>query len=243
MKLNQLDIECTAVTTTGFPTVITIFSAPNYLDVHGNKGAILRYENNVFNILQFNSSPHPYYLPTFANVFNWSLPFVAENVAKMLMTVFNCVDDIEADKEEALIRRRDIIRHKVMTVSKLLLMYKKLREKREALVVAGLLSPKGTELPNTLNIDSTDQSQMDMVKKALNDLGEDTFNGAKILDRPNEKRPSIDLGSSMPVSELRLRRYASRDKILFKKRNNSSPVFNRMRVTQIQTPEIKENRT
>jgi len=63
---------------TGFPTVITLFSAPNYLDVHGNKAAILRYENNVFNIRQFNHSPHPYSLPGFMNVFNWSLPFVAE---------------------------------------------------------------------------------------------------------------------------------------------------------------------
>lgn len=27
---------------TGFPSVITIFSAPNYLDAYNNKGAILR---------------------------------------------------------------------------------------------------------------------------------------------------------------------------------------------------------
>lgn len=29
---------------TGFPTVITLFSAPNYLDAYNNKGAIMRYE-------------------------------------------------------------------------------------------------------------------------------------------------------------------------------------------------------
>ncbi len=28
--------------TTGFPSVITLFSAPNYLDAYANKGAILR---------------------------------------------------------------------------------------------------------------------------------------------------------------------------------------------------------
>jgi serine/threonine-protein phosphatase 2B catalytic subunit len=27
----------------GFPTVITLFSAPNYLDAYNNKGAILRF--------------------------------------------------------------------------------------------------------------------------------------------------------------------------------------------------------
>lgn len=33
--------------TTGFPSVMTIFSAPNYLDVYGNKAAVLKYESNV----------------------------------------------------------------------------------------------------------------------------------------------------------------------------------------------------
>jgi len=32
---------------TAFPSLITIFSAPNYLDVYNNKAAILKYENNL----------------------------------------------------------------------------------------------------------------------------------------------------------------------------------------------------
>jgi serine/threonine-protein phosphatase 2B catalytic subunit len=43
--------------TTGFPSVMTIFSAPNYLDVYNNKAAVLKYENNVMNIRQFSKLP------------------------------------------------------------------------------------------------------------------------------------------------------------------------------------------
>jgi serine/threonine-protein phosphatase 2B catalytic subunit len=64
--------------TVDFPSVITIFSAPNYCDVYNNKGAVIKFKNNMVNIQQFNYSPHPFILPQFMNIFNWSIPFVSE---------------------------------------------------------------------------------------------------------------------------------------------------------------------
>jgi serine/threonine-protein phosphatase 2B catalytic subunit len=54
--------------TTGFPSVMTIFSAPNYLDVYNNKAAVLKYENNVMNIRQFSEFDFLFCRGDYANV-------------------------------------------------------------------------------------------------------------------------------------------------------------------------------
>ncbi|KAK4054233.1 3',5'-cyclic-nucleotide phosphodiesterase (PDEase) (3':5'-CNP) [Microbotryomycetes sp. JL201] len=140
--------------TTGFPSVMTIFSAPNYLDVYNNKAAVLKYENNVMNIRQFNCSPHPYWLPNFMDVFTWSLPFVGEKITDMLIAILGVCSQEELDEEEELVEdeamaspaaeiiepemteeeileRRQAIKNKILAVGKMSKMFSVLREDAE----------------------------------------------------------------------------------------------------------------
>ena len=82
--------------TTGFPSGMTLFSAPNYLDVYNNKAAILKYESNVLNIRQFNATPHPYWLPNFMDAFTWSLPFVGEKSTLIVYSELSFSQDLDA---------------------------------------------------------------------------------------------------------------------------------------------------
>ncbi|KAI0297352.1 serine/threonine protein phosphatase 2B [Russula brevipes] len=134
--------------TTGFPSVMTLFSAPNYLDVYNNKAAILKYESNVLNIRQFNCTPHPYWLPNFMDAFTWSLPFVGEKITDMLVAVLNTCSQEElmesSDEESAVVptkktpsedaaaaERRRIVRSKILAVGRMARVFSVLREESE----------------------------------------------------------------------------------------------------------------
>jgi len=218
---------------TGFPSVITLFSAPNYLDHYGNKGAVLRYENNVINIRQFNHCPHPYWLPGFMNVFKWSLPFVAEKAGEIISNVFNLVDDVSATQQEEEERKqleeqnkkREQLRNKVRTVSRMLVLFKKMREEREQIMDLGALSPKGDSLPSTVPsiisqstpsslIVSSSSTKRSPLSGSLKTGG---FEAVKQLDIVNEARPD---GFEKTVHEMK----AYQDTIQYQKRKSSREI-------------------
>ncbi|EKG07506.1 serine/threonine protein phosphatase, putative [Trypanosoma cruzi] len=72
------------VGSTGFPSVICIFSAPNYCDAYDNRASILKIERKTLRVIQFMAAPHPYLLPNFMNAFTWSLPFLYERLVGII---------------------------------------------------------------------------------------------------------------------------------------------------------------
>lgn len=172
---------------TGFPAVICIFSAPNYCDTYDNKAAIIRFQNNLMNIRQFNSSTHPYYLPNFMNAFTWSLPFVAEKVTDMLTTMWQLVDDTSDDttsqpgnvvSEE----RGEQIRKKILAMGKMAKMFRTLREENESIVELKGLA--GGQLPIGVI-----QQGPQAIRTAIHG-----FQMSKKMDISNEKRPQFTNG-------------------------------------------------
>jgi serine/threonine-protein phosphatase 2B catalytic subunit len=181
---------------TGFPSLITIFSAPNYLDVYGNKAAVLKYENNVMNIRQFNAVEHPYWLPNFMDVFTWSLPFVGEKVTEMLVNVLSLKDDdlveegddlIKPGSEEAkrLAVRKDVIRNKIRAVGKMARVFAILREEREEVLALKGLTPSG-QLP--VGVLSEGKAGLSTAIQELK-AKIHSFSDAWKLDRVNERMP------------------------------------------------------
>ena len=87
----------------GFPSIITIFSAPNYCDIYQNKAAMIQCTANELNVKLYTGVSHPYVLPNFVDAFGWSLPFISEKVAEILVAILNQVSDEEINDDNLLV--------------------------------------------------------------------------------------------------------------------------------------------
>ncbi|KAJ3039604.1 3',5'-cyclic-nucleotide phosphodiesterase (PDEase) (3':5'-CNP) [Rhizophlyctis rosea] len=179
--------------------VITIFSAPNYLDVYNNKAAVLKYENNIMNIRQFNCTPHPYWLPNFMDVFTWSLPFVGEKITDMLVAILKVCSDEELEKEGGAATlsdvdaaeaeaRRQVIKNKIMAVGRMSRVFSVLREESESIMELKNLTGSTTLPPGTLALGA------EGIKKAILN-----FDAARAADIQNERLPPLKDGRRAPA--------------------------------------------
>lgn len=167
-----------------FPAVITVFSAPNYCDVYNNKGAIIKFVDNNLHITQYNYSPHPYILPNFMDIFSWSIPFVIEKILQMLSCIMkDRGDEIEerktGEKKSVNKERKNEIKKKIKAISRLMKMFKNLRDENELLI----------ELNGSCPDANVPKIFLKKIKSGLKGAVE-FFNNAKQLDKINEIRPN-----------------------------------------------------
>lgn len=172
-----------------FPVVITVFSAPNYCDVYNNKGAIIKFLDNCLHIQQYNCSEHPFILPNFMNIFTWSIPFVAEKVLEMMNHMLHStsgkgkaenkggIKEIEAEIKS---QKLEKLRNKVRAISRMMKMFKTLRNDNELIVQLKGLCPD-----NKIPIGILMQG-----KEAIEGVI-DSFSLAEKYDRINERRPTL----------------------------------------------------
>lgn len=197
-----------------FPSVITIFSAPNYLDVYHNRGAVLKYANKNITIRQYNSSSHPYWLPNFMDAFTWSLPFVGAKITEMLLAVLSvCSEeelgeadsdsegDIQALADAALLgdyqQRREEIKNKVLAVGRMQRVFQILREEAES---ASELS-MGDESSSSGAVGGrTDALGVQQAGRSIR-----TFADARRSDMMNERIPTFEppVPGAFPVPSMR----------------------------------------
>ena len=165
---------------TVFPSVITIFSAPNYCDVYNNKGALLKLIDNKINIQQYNFSPHPFILPNFMNVFSWSIPFVSEKIGEMLIHIIKKDPDLEGDNDTQLIDKtiNNSLKLKVKFLTMLMKMYRTIREENELIMKLKGFCP-GNKIPKGILLEGPEA-----IKSVL-----DRYEMAKEMDKLNEKMP------------------------------------------------------
>jgi serine/threonine-protein phosphatase 2B catalytic subunit len=149
-----------------FPYVITIFSAPNYCGYYENKASVLIIDRGNLSLKQYDESEPPYKLPDNMDVFSWSMPFLAEKITQMLVTIVSKfdTDDDEGDlnlnekdltgmsKEEIMEKKSRMMKNKVKSIAKMSKMFATLREESETLLKIKNMSPDG-KLPRGLLLD------------------------------------------------------------------------------------------
>ncbi len=154
-----------------------------------NLGAIIKYDGKGLNIKQFSCSSHPYYLPKFMDAFDWSLPFLGENMSEIILALLqlpkpdskmnNLSEEDKSRMREQERARQEAVRAKIKSIGRISHMFQNVRNERESL----------SELANAIGTDVVPSSYLTLgheeLIRAIN-----SFSDAKLCDAVNEIRPS-----------------------------------------------------
>lgn len=142
------------------------------------------------NIQQFIFSQHPYLLPNFMNLFSWSIPFLCEKVTEMLLHLSRpkknetpeSAEEVKAAIPKSnmltLIIESEVLRSKVKSISRMIKLFKMLREQNEDVLKLKGLCPDN-KLPRGVLLEGSSG-----IKDAIQQFGK-----MKKADLQNEKRP------------------------------------------------------
>ncbi|KAI0338315.1 Metallo-dependent phosphatase [Trametopsis cervina] len=215
-----------------FPSIITVFSAPNYLDVYHNKGAVIKYKNKNITIRQFNASSHPYWLPNFMDAFTWSLPFVGAKITDMLLAVLAVCSEEElegtgsvgdddddtrtiASTQSEVEQRRKEIKSKIMAVGKMQRIFQLLREEAENATELMTTDASPPDTPPGAWPGGFQPGGPDALGVHVNAVRKNirSFNDARSADIANERLPFFNETQlpHVPAPSMRLPRLASDD--------------------------------
>lgn len=185
----QVDGYKFSMTKGQIPRVVTIFSAPNYCDVYRNKGACLQFRDDQLKIRQFGSSPHPYYLPNFMDVFTWSLPFISEKVTDILYQMLEYGKEEDELYEESLPKSDfyptqkqgiDELMVKLNALARFKRVAHTVKTEKDKILKLKALYPK--DLPSGLLFDGSEAIDKELQK----------FDHVRIHDLPMEAMPTFE---------------------------------------------------
>lgn len=181
----------------GFPTCVTLFSAPNYVDTYRNQAAILCYNGKTMNLRQFNARPHPYTLPNFQDAIAWSAPFISEKIVQALFAICRMAQQQATPEEIAIAQQsqRSSLLTKIRAVGRMQRKLAVLRSEHEAIGEFRSLCRDSAGSRVSLPAGCLDVAR-DQLRSELR-----SFAAARISDAQNEKLPQAE-DSMQPIAPL-----------------------------------------
>lgn len=176
------------------PSVVTIFSAPNYCDAYKNKGAFIEFNNKITAIHQFNWVNHPYVLRGFIDGINWSFPFVLESLFSLITDILDFVNELDSGEEDSSGTKKEIANQDEVTVQTIINAIEEPIEKMKV--------PVAIMRAERENIDEFEDEDSAADCCALNDkeVETDNFEDAQNIDAINEVKKDCEVVNPITIN-------------------------------------------